>query len=220
MSKLLGKYKNGNYFVSIYDDGTKIRENDLDFFEAEFPESADVKITNRCTDPLGKGCGNCKFCHEGSGPCGKHSDALHSPIWDSFHEYSETALGGGDVLEYPDFVPLLERLKTLKLLPSITVHQTHFMENLELLRELRDKKLIYGLGVSLVNPTQEGFIDALKEFPNAVVHVINGIVELNQLKVLADNNIKVLILGYKKVRRGEKLYYENEDAQKHIDILK
>lgn len=29
--KQLAHYKNGNYFVTIFDDGTKIRENDLDF---------------------------------------------------------------------------------------------------------------------------------------------------------------------------------------------
>ena len=30
MSNLIGTYKNGNYTVQIYEDGTKIRENDLD----------------------------------------------------------------------------------------------------------------------------------------------------------------------------------------------
>ena len=39
--KQLAHYKNGNYFVTIFDDGTKIRENDLDFFEADYPESID-----------------------------------------------------------------------------------------------------------------------------------------------------------------------------------
>lgn len=53
---LLGKYPNGNYTVHIYDDGTKIRENDLDFFAPEYPESMDIKITNSC-DRM------CPFCH-------------------------------------------------------------------------------------------------------------------------------------------------------------
>ena len=46
--KRIGEYQNGNYTVKIYEDGTKIRENDLDFFESEFPENIDIKITNRC----------------------------------------------------------------------------------------------------------------------------------------------------------------------------
>jgi intein/homing endonuclease len=55
MEKLLGSYQNGNYSVRIFSDGTKIRENDLDFFEAEFPENIDIKITNNCN--IG-----CRFC--------------------------------------------------------------------------------------------------------------------------------------------------------------
>ena len=30
---LLGQYQNGNYTVSIFDDGTKVRKNELDFFD-------------------------------------------------------------------------------------------------------------------------------------------------------------------------------------------
>lgn len=33
---LIGKYQNGNYTVSLYDDGTKVRENDLDFLMQPF----------------------------------------------------------------------------------------------------------------------------------------------------------------------------------------
>ena len=44
-------YPNGNYIVSIdLDNGTKIRENDLDFFEPSTVESMDIKITNSCND--------------------------------------------------------------------------------------------------------------------------------------------------------------------------
>ena len=57
--KVLGKYRNGNYNVIIFDDGTKVRTNDLDFFKAEAPESMDIKITNKCD--MG-----CKFCLDSS----------------------------------------------------------------------------------------------------------------------------------------------------------
>ena len=195
-------YQNGNYFVRLNtENGTKIRENDLDFFDAEFPESADVKITNRCSN-------GCSFCHEGSTKDGKHSDALHSPVWESFHPYTEVALGGGNLMEYPDFVPLLERLKTLNLIPNITVHQWDFEKNFDLIKKLSDEKLIYGLGVSLDKVTPE-FIDKMKQFPNGVIHVINGIVTGVQMMALANNDLKILILGYKTVRRGNKLYRSN-----------
>lgn len=193
-------YQNGNYFVSInLDNGTKIRETinpDATEFVADFPESADVKITNKC--PY-----NCMFCHEGSNINGKHSDALHSHVWNTFRPYTEVALGGGSVTGYPDLVPLLERLKSLHLIPNITVRQEEFMSNLPLIRKLTDEKLIYGLGISLSNPNQEDFIKTVKEFPNAVIHVINGIVSLTELRKLANNNLKILILGYKEVRKGK-----------------
>ena len=62
------RYQNGNYTVTIDTrNGTKIRENDLDFFEAAFPESMDIKITNRCNM-------NCPMCHEDSKCDGAHGD--------------------------------------------------------------------------------------------------------------------------------------------------
>ena len=194
------RYQNGNYFVSInLDNGTKIRETinpDATEFVADFPESADVKITNKCSY-------NCAFCHEGSNINGKHSNALHSHVWNTFRPYTEVALGGGSVTGYPDLVPLLERLKSLHIIPNITVRQEEFMSNLPLIRKLTDEKLIYGLGISLSNPNQEDFIKTVKEFPNAVIHVINGIVSLTELRKLANNNFKILILGYKEVRKGK-----------------
>ena len=194
------RYQNGNYFVFInLDNGTKIRETinpNATEFVADFPESADVKITNKCSY-------NCAFCHEGSNINGKHSDALHSHVWNTFCPYTEVALGGGSVTGYPDLVPLLERLKLLHLIPNITVRQEEFMSNLPLIRKLTDEKLIYGLGISLSNPNQEDFIKTVKEFPNAVIHVINGIVSLTELRKLANNNLKILILGYKEVRKGK-----------------
>jgi hypothetical protein len=73
------------------------------------------------------------------------------------------------------------------------------------LKTLVDEKLIYGLGISLVSVTDE-FFEAVKEFPNAVIHVINGIVTPTQLEFLADEGLKILILGYKQFRRGKDLY--------------
>lgn len=196
---LIGKYKNGNYTVSIYDDGTKVRENNLDFLEAAFPESMDLKITNKCHNA-------CPFCHENSTCDGKHGDILSPSFIDKLHPYTEIAIGGGNPLEHPDLDLFLLKLQQLKMIPSMTIRQNDFMDNLPLLRKFRDNKLIYGLGISLVDPEQEGFIEAVKEFPNAVIHVIHGVTTMEDLRELAFNNLKILILGYKEVRRGKDLY--------------
>lgn len=206
------QYKNGNYDVFIdLDTGTKIRKNDLDFFEPDTVESLDIKITNRCD--MG-----CQFCHENSTPYGKHGDILFPCFIDKLHPYTELAIGGGNPLSHPDLIPFLEKLKELKMIPSMTVNQIHFMQNLELMRKLRDEKLIYGLGISLTDAYDNDFIEALKDFPNAIIHVINGIVTVDDLEKLAHKNFKILILGYKEVRRGKTLY--NSEIKNVIDLRK
>lgn len=193
------RYQNGNYVVTLdLATGTKIRENDLDFFRADFPESMDIKICNKCD--LG-----CPMCHENSTPDGKCGDIMSESFIDKLHPYTELAIGGGNPLEHPSLVPFLKKCQKLQLIPSMTVNQVHFMKYKNFLKALVDKKLIYGLGISLVSVTDE-FIKAVKEFPNAVIHVINGIVIPSQLELLANKGFKILILGYKEFRRGKDMY--------------
>jgi hypothetical protein len=191
--------------------GTKIRENNLDFFQADFPESMDIKITNKCN--MG-----CPMCHEDSTPRGLHGDIMSESFIDRLHPYTELALGGGNPLSHPDLIPFLEKCQRLQLIPSMTVNAVHFMENIDFLKTLTERKLIYGLGISLTEPNDE-FINAVKQFPNAVIHIINGIVSEKQLNLLAYHDLKILILGYKEVRRGKDLY--NTDSGKtNIDTKK
>lgn len=195
------RYQNGNYTVTMdTKDGTKVRENNLDFFRADFPESMDIKICNKCD--MG-----CPMCHENSTKDGAIGDIMSESFIDKLHPYTELAIGGGNPLEHPDLVPFLEKCKELNLIPSMTVNQVHFMKNRNFLKDLIEQKLIYGLGISLVRVTND-FIDALKEFPNAVIHVINGIVTPLELEALSGEGLKILILGYKQFRRGEKMYQE------------
>ena len=190
---VLGKYKNGNYFVTIFSDGTKIRYNDSDHFEPSTIESMDLKITNRCN--MG-----CNFCHEDSSSNGKHGDILNLPFIDTLLPYTEIAIGGGNPLTHPDLVPFLEKLKERKLIANITFNQYHFMDNIDFIQEL-----IYGIGVSMMYASDK-FVECMSKFPNAVIHVINGIVSVDDLKMLANHNLKILILGYKEFRRGKQMY--------------
>lgn len=168
-------YKNGNYLV-IFNTitGTKVRYNDLDYFEAERPESIDLKITNRCYGVNGV---LCAMCHENSNECGKHGDILNLLFIDTMLPYSEVAIGGGDPLTHPDLIPFLEKLKDRNIIANITVNQYTFMNNIDYIKSLVDNKLIYGLGISLNEPTDE-FIEMVTQFPNAVVHVICGLVSV------------------------------------------
>ena len=207
-------YKNGNYYVRInLADGTKIRENDLDNFRADFPESMDIKITNSCD--MG-----CPMCHENSIPNGAHGDIMNLKFIDNLHPYTELAIGGGNPLEHPDLEAFLRKCKSLKLIPSMTINQTHFMKNIDFVKMLVSEDLIYGLGVSLTNPTPE-FINQIKKFPNAVIHVIAGLIPIYKLEEISKLDLKILILGYKQFRRGENLYlHESTTIDSKINELK
>lgn len=209
MKELIGSYKNGNYKVFIFDDGSMIRHTEEDTYKAEFPDSMDIKITNRCD-------GNCMFCHEKSTPEGSHGKILDIPFLNSLRPYTQLAIGGGNVLEHPDFIPFLIWCKERNLIASITLNQKHFMENLDTVRYLVDNKLIYGLGVSLVYPTPE-FINTVKEFENAVIHVIAGIVSSSVMEKLYHNDLKLLILGYKRFGNG-KDYYKLHQSPVDLNI--
>lgn len=190
---ILGTYKNGNYNVTIYSDGTKVRENDLDNLTPAFAENCDITITHKCD-------GGCEFCYMGCTPGGRHGDILDYKFLDTLHEYQELALNGND-LSHPDLVPFLEKLKEKKVIANMTVNQIHFERCQDMIKDLIDKKLIYGLGVSLREPTDE-FIALIKQYPNAVIHTINGVTTVEDYKALAHNNLKILILGYKELQRG------------------
>ena len=74
--KELGNYKNGNYTVTIYDDGTKVRETDENEFIPEFAECIDVNLSYKCNV-------GCKFCYLNCNPKGKEADLkseIETPI--------------------------------------------------------------------------------------------------------------------------------------------
>ena len=209
---LLSKYNNGNYTVEIYDDGTKIRETEEETFEASFPENIDIKITNKCLN-------NCNFCYESSSPEGKHGN-LNVDFIKSLHPYTELAIGGGNPLSHPDLHEFLKVLKENKIIANITIRQNDFMNNLELLKEYSNNKLLYGIGVSLIEPTED-FIKEIQQFPNAVIHTIAGLLTKEQLIKLFNKKLKILILGYKTRGKGENYKCEFEkDIFINIEFLK
>lgn len=210
--KLLGKYKNGNYNVVIFDDGTKIRKTKENKFVADFPECMDMKITNYCD--MG-----CPYCHEASSKEGKHGDILNVEFINSLKPYTELAIGGGNPLSHPDLEQFLEELKERNIIANMTINQKHFEECEPYIDTLVKEGLIKGLGISLVRPT-ESFIQKVKKYPNAVIHVINGVVNIQDLEKLYDNDFKILILGYKQFRKGKEYYSDAVEINKGIITFK
>lgn len=205
------RYRNGNYSVAInLEDGTKIRQtiNPDDYeFIPEFAESVDLCIGRRCD-------GGCPYCYEDATPDGKNGDLLDDNLINSFHPYTEVAINGNSV-DHPQLEEFLRRLKARNVIANMTVNQVHFEREQEKIRKLVDEKLIYGLGVSL-RAASPGFVQLVKEYPNAVIHVINGIFDENDAWILRGNNLKILILGYKRIGRGMKYA---SSAVSHVRIL-
>ena len=200
--RLLANYQNGNYTVKLYEDGTKVKYNDLDNFTPEFAESIDCTITTRCN-------GGCEYCYMNCTDRGIHAD-LNNPLLNSLHSGTEIAINGND-LSHPDLVSFLQRMKNKGVIVNITINQKHFNSCIDILKEWQDKDLIHGIGVSLTDSSDETLIANLKAVKHTVLHVIDGCFTQQDLENLKDKNIIMLFLGYKHKGRGNAYYHANKD---------
>lgn len=215
MSKWIS-YKNGNYKVMLnLNDGTKIRYNKENELIPDRPESMDIKISNKCNR-------NCLFCHENSNSTGKIATIeTLKKFAKNVPPYMECSIGGGNLMESPlETQYFLTLLTQHNAIPSITIHQQDFIENQDFIEEWVNKKLVYGIGVSVNNPKDEKLHTLLPKFNNVVIHTIAGIYDEEYYQSLIDKDYKILILGYKNFRRG-KIYYNNfsKEINKNISWL-
>ncbi|MBQ4510407.1 MAG: radical SAM protein [Clostridia bacterium] len=201
MNDLLAMYRNGNYTVKLYSDGTKVKTTKYDEFDASFPDSMDLKITDYCDM-------NCPMCHEKSSINGKEGN-LNEDFLFTLKSGTELAIGGGNPLSHSELIPFLTRMKEQGVICNLTVNEAHLKKDRKLIDELISKKLIFGLGVS-IKAYNQYVIDFAKSYRNTVLHVINGIFE--DYDKITDQELKVLILGYKMFGKG-KTYY-NDDVKK------
>lgn len=197
--RFLAKYRNGNLTTTLYEDGTRERYTDDDEFHPAFAENIDIHTSDRCDH----GCG---FCYANCTVDGKFGTLNGWKFLDTLHPGQECAINLNFPVA-PDLVDFIRLLRKKHVFPNVTINQDHFEKNEEFIENLYNEHLIYGLGISLVNPTEE-FIKKVKKYPNAVIHVINGIFDEHDYQVMKDNDLKLLILGYKDIGRGV-LYKDN-----------
>jgi len=208
---ILFAYLNGNYLVEIYNDGTKIRYLNYDHYQPLFPESIDLKITNFCDN-------NCLMCHEESSIYGTHARLDH-PFLSTLKKGTELALGGGNPFAHPQLKCFLERMNKQGIICNITINQNHFVQYFSLINELITEGLIYGIGISIIN---DNYLDEImnfsKKYKHTVLHVIAGIITEKIIQKLSNQNVKLLVLGYKILGRGKDFY--NSDIDNKILYLK
>lgn len=210
---IIAKYDNGNHRVTLFSDGTKIKETinpDDDHFTYEYPESFDLKITDYCD-------AGCAYCHENSTKKGKHAELYHlKDMLDSCKPGTEIAIGGGNALAHPNIVALVALMKDNGLVPSITVNQKHLKDYWKQIALLD----LAGIGVSLTDSSNKKDMRLIDELgSNVVIHTIAGVLTPKDYSVLRDR--KVLILGYKDLRRGHNnLAQHSAEIQANIEQLK
>lgn len=203
---ILKSYTNGNCLVTLFSDGTKIREYDNEAIPF-FPDSIDCKITNFCD-------AKCQFCHEQSTVKGKHGDIdfLRKTLG-ALPAGVELAIGGGNPLSYPDLDTLLEFLKDKGIIANITVNAFHLKSSTDRINHLRKNKLAYGIGISYNSKYHEDVVNAVDD--NTVIHVISGVNTLTEVMNFP-KQWKLLVLGYKNYGFGEK-YKRSNPVDKNIN---
>ena len=202
MKKIIAKYRNGNYNVIVLNDGTKIRANNLDNLTPSFAESIDCTITTKCD-------GGCPYCYLECNEHGVYAD-LSQPFFNTLHAGQELALNGND-MSHPELIPFLHRMKEQGVICNITLNQKHFIKYAWDLWTLCNYGYIHGIGVSLTDSNSPEFYNAISHFPNAVVHVIDGLLTKEDIENMYDKNIKMLVLGYKRIGRGVG-YFDSHEA--------
>lgn len=184
MSEILYTYQNGQTCVTIFSDGTKIRNIEQGSIPC-FPESIDVKITNWCD-------AGCSYCHENSTKQGKHADLQKTvDLLKQLPSGVEIAIGGGHPIAHPDFENFVRELSSHGVICNVTVNETHFQKSKALLEQLISDKCIYGVGYSYSK------IPCEWDYENLVNHVIVGNTNYTELEKLTKVCKKVLLLGYK-----------------------
>ena len=204
----LYRYGNGNCVVTIYADGTKVREwPNGTSAQPEFPESIDLKITNTCDR-------GCAWCHESAAQESAHASLGRiSEVVEGLPSGVECAIGGGNPLAHPGLGSILQDFKNRQLVSNITVHGLHLFGAFARLKQLQQEHYLYGVGVS--DPSTYRMLFNNDMLPDhAVCHAIVGIDDPLEVAKLRAAGCKVLVLGYKTYGRGA--VYPDKDVAGNI----
>ena len=189
----LHKYKNGDWYVTIHSDGTKIRQTEAVNPIATFPESTDCKITNYCD-------AGCSYCHENSTTKDAKSPDLTKTVelYKQLPPGVEIAIGGGNPFAHEQFDDFVKELSEHGIICNVTINEKHFPQERNRIEKLIGLGYLHGVGYSYNK------IPLDWDYQNAVTHLIIGVTSYQELDSVVEKNTgKVLLLGYKNFRRGE-----------------
>lgn len=206
--------KNGNYYVLLdYQDNKRLalrlsETADMELIP-EHPELVDIKLTDVCH--IG-----CAWCYQDSTSDSLHGDleTIKTVIRSLNPQITEVAFGGGDVLQHPNIVEILEYSRECGLTSSnITMNWQSVMRYSNKVKEVMP--LLDAIGVSITGKGQiKQVVEKLKEIdcftPSRICfHVIPDLYSKEMiLKILCElkeysSESDVLFLGYKTNGRGK-----------------
>lgn len=201
-------YKNGNFEVKIEKDGTKTRFTKDDIFRPNRPETIDMNISNYCEN-------NCPYCYINASKEGKHGELIKDSklvsYINSIPEYTELAI---NYAEHPDLEEFLIKLSENNIIVNITINQIDLMKNYERIIDFQKRKLIFGIGISVLRLSAE-LINIIHRLENVVFHIIVGVSSLKMLHNIS-SDYKILLLGYKTKGRGKNVIPNINQYKKNL----
>jgi len=219
--------KNGNYYIlTNYENNKRValrlsETPDMELIP-EHPELVDIKLTDVCH--IG-----CKWCYQDSTSESKHGDleTIKTVIQSLNPSVTEVAFGGGDVLQHPDIVEILEFSRKRNLTSSnITMNWQSIMRYPDKVQAVMP--LLDAIGVSIVGKGQiKQVVEKLKElncYESARIcfHVIPDLYNKDLLLKILDElkrhspESDILFLGYKTNGRGKNVTPVHVDHMKEI----
>jgi hypothetical protein len=197
--------KDGNAIILFNEaTGAKLRYASEPYTKAIAPELVDLKITDYC--PY-----NCEFCYQASTRTGKAA-----PLWHIEEILSalgalgtfEIAIGGGEPTTHPQFTQILNKTREVGIIPNFTTFAVDWLLDQEVTEAVGEH--CGGIGVSIHTGLDYKKLAKIKDrFPNKRVvaqHVFGsqplGVFQ-NILWRAKQDNIPVLLLGFKSIGRGK-----------------
>lgn len=185
---ILKEWVNGDCTVKLYDNGTREIEGSY----LDYPLNLDIRVSTECSFGQRKDGSFvlCDFCHESAQVEGKHADFFELKKVLNNLPPMELAIGCNQFTK--DLIKFFYWCQG-KFIVNITVNSGHLNRDKEIINNLIEEKIIYGLGISYRKsfkiPSQ------FLSYQNSVVHVICGIDDFEDIK--NQNFKKILVLGCK-----------------------
>lgn len=219
--------KNGNYYILLDYQNNKrlaLRLSETPDMELipEHPELVDIKLTDVCY--IG-----CPFCYQNSQSDSLHGDfkTIKTVIKSLNPNITEVAFGGGDVLQHPQIVEILEFAREHGLMSSnITMNWQSVIRYPGKVKEVMP--LLDAIGVSITGKGQiKQVVDKLKEIncftPSRICYHIIPDLYSKELIIKILNEVKqysqesdVLFLGFKTNGRGKNVRPKHVDGMREI----